>query len=77
MEKIAKNNCFVFYFNIKGSKDYNQRIVICDKELISWNCDCPFGSAFRFSENNIKNKSTCKHIKEAFEQLKKKGELKC
>ena len=77
VEKIkVSENRFAFYFEIKGNKQYNQRVVVVDKELLEWNCTCKFGSTFRFSQKNMENDVKCKHITECLNYLKQKRELK-
>jgi len=52
--------------NVNGIK-YEQRVEICDKEIISWNCDCEFGSTWRFSEKYEGVDKRCRHTIEVLE----------
>ena len=64
-----------FYFktiNI-NSKEYEQRILTNNGELITWNCTCPFGSAFRFSKKYEGQDKRCRHAEECINLLKYLG----
>lgn len=66
---------YSFYFKVNGGDEYNQNVKVSNKEIISWNCDCVFGSAYRFSKENKLNGTKCRHIKEAISLLKYLGYL--
>ena len=76
VEKIDLAGRLVYYFEVKGSKQYNQRLVVVNKEIIEWNCTCVFSSIYRFSKTNMEKDIKCTHIKKCIQYLKNKGELK-
>lgn len=71
------NHTYSFYFRLSSEfSEYQQRIEVENKEVISWNCTCIFGSAYRFSQKNIMNDTKCKHIHECLNLLIYLGYLK-
>jgi hypothetical protein len=72
MEAIPIETGQSIYFETKNinGKIYEQRIEVSEREIIIWNCTCEFGSAFRFSKENLEKDKKCRHISEAIELLK-------
>lgn len=67
-----------YYFKIinNNSKEYEQRILINNGEILSHNCTCIFGSIYRFSKENTEKDTKCRHILEDISLLKFLGYLK-
>ena len=66
------------YFKLENGKGkvYEERFVVSEGEILAWNCNCLFGSAYRFSKDNEEKNVKCKHIKYLIRVMKYLGYLK-
>ena len=67
-----KDGMQYFYFNLinGGEKEYSVIIKVLNNEVISTSCSCVFGSYFKYSKKNLKEKKDCYHVNNAIEVLK-------
>lgn len=66
----------IYINTINHGREYKQRLVIYNKKISWWGCDCEFGSLWRFSKKYMEKDIKCKHIRSCVELLKYLGYIK-
>ena len=63
LEVIKLETGYSIYINLDTERGdvYDLRVETSEGEIVKWSCNCPFGSAYRFSKQNEETGKECRH----------------